>query len=161
MSISSVVLEGFRGSASSVVLCGFGAAGVVENLPHVAPVNRVLLFETLATKTLVAGDTFREICTLFAGEQGDAYDVSGAVSIKACVVSHDHTQQLTDAVVLTRTMRGADWDNGRVAVTLPKANTALITSKRPIFAKLELQVSFPEEDYTWFVVIKVVPGRLS
>lgn len=161
MSISSVVLEGFRGSLSSVVFCGFGASAEIDNLPHVAPVNRVFLFDSMATKTLVAGDTFREIGTLFAGELGDVYDVSSAVEIKACVVSLDHSEQLSGEVTLTSSMRGADWSSGRVAVTLPKANTASINVKRPILAKLEIQVSFPEEDYTWFVVIKVVPGRLS
>lgn len=161
MSIASVVLEGFGGSIPSVVFGGFGTSSGGSGLPIIAPINRVFLFESRVTKTLVIGDTFREIGTAFAGESQDIYDLSDAAEIKACLVSHDHSRQLTEPVTLSPSARGADWESGRVAIVIPKTLTSRVLVKAETLAKVEIQVSYSSgEEYTWFADVLLRQGHI-
>ncbi len=134
--------------------------GQLISAGFVVPINREFVFSATA-QVLVTGDTFREIGTAYAGATRVAYDLSEAVSIKACIVSHDHSFKMCEQVTLSSTDDGADWDSGVVAVIIPKAITAQIApyATQEMLAKLELQASFDNgEDYTWYETILVRQG---
>lgn len=161
MSIRTVVTEGYGagGSIPSVVLEGYWPeASVPVDIGY--PSNRSFLFDS-GVPTLVIGDTFREVGSALAGTPQAAFDMSGASSIKACVISHDHTQQLTDTVELAGDILGADWESGDIAVTFSKTVTAQINASEVTLAKVEIQATFDGEDYSWFAVVKLVPGKIS
>lgn len=112
----------------------------------------------MTTCVLVVGDTFREVGTVYSGTPSRPYPLSLATSVKASVVSHDHKVKLCDTVTLSPNATGAYWPGGRVAVVIPKSVTSQINIKEETLAKIELQVSFNDEDYTWYETVLLVPG---
>lgn len=110
----------------------------------------------MSAEVIVIGDDVRIERTLMIGD--DAYDASGATSIKVAFVSTDHSTKLTADIEQDENASGADWANGVVIIEMAAADTADITDDGP--AILELQVDKTIKQ-TWHMAVLLVEGQIE
>ena len=114
----------------------------------------------MATLRIVTGDPINRAVDLT--KVTDAGEISFAIAtgatVKAAVVSVDHSVKYTDDTTLSSAATGADWPNSRVLVAIPKTETEKIT----VFgeAKVEIQVADSDEQ-TWYVPAEVLQGQID
>lgn len=161
MSIATVVTGGFGPGATiaSVVTGGFTIAASVS--PSTYPIKRSITWDDGQTPELVIGDTFQHLITL--NSAGLAFDVSGASSIQACIVSKDHATQYSAAATMASDATGADWSTGDVIIYMTGAQTADIADYVTAegLAKIEIQVEIGADKFSWFGAVRLVPGFIS
>jgi len=126
------------------------------------PTNREFLFASVS-QYLVTGDVFKELGTAYAGDPRAPYSLAAATAIKACVVAYDHSAKLCDQVTLSSDDEGAHWENGVIAVVIPKTITAQIAAyaARETVAKLEIQATLNGDDFTWYETILLRQGFVA
>jgi hypothetical protein len=134
---------------------------VVSAVETIYPENRNIAYLSSLTPTLVVGDTFKASATFKAGVPNATYSVAGA-GISCSVIAADHSKRYCDATVQVEGAAGSDWGNGAILLTIDKATTAQIAEyvKSQEAAKLEIQVSVGDEDYTWFAPLKLIAGHI-
>lgn len=111
----------------------------------------------MTTPALVTGDDFLVPVTLTIDDA--AFDMSGATSVLARVVSADHAQALTAEVAQSSGASGASWSAALVVVAFAAADTAAISATG--LANIEIQVTLGGKKSTWFVPIEIVRGQIA
>lgn len=115
----------------------------------------------MATPYLVTGDDFIATGTAYAGDPMLPVDLSGATSVRVCVVSADHRHKLCNTVTLAGSEDGAAWERGRVSIDIPADITAAINVERETIAKVEIEAVIDDRSFSWFDFIMLVPGRIN
>jgi len=80
-------------------------------------------------------------------------------TVKAALVSTNHTTELMAEVDQFHYTNGADWANSLVGVVFTEAQTSVITETGK--ALLEIQVTQNGIKTTWFSVVKIIQGHIS
>lgn len=128
-----------------------------------APIKRVVDWDTDGVPVLVIGDDFWHLATLQQGLNSTAFNFSNATSVKAAVVSHDHSEAYTAATVITASVAGSDWDGGVLSLLMPSSTTddmANVVTKDTM-AKVEIELTMGGNTYTWFAPVLVRPGYIN
>jgi len=110
---------------------------------------------SVTTPTIVSGDDVSLSVTL--KKNGSTFDMSGATSVKASVVSENHTNIFIAAVTQTE-VAGADWANSLVVVNFTSAQTAAMTFQGR--ASLEIEVDDGGKT-TFFAQVQAVKGLIT
>lgn len=129
----------------------------------VVPIKRVVQWDEQQTPDLVCGDNFMNSVTLYSGVTPAVFDLSQADTVKAAIVSIDHSKRLTDVVELSSGGAGSDWANGIVAIDMPESVTADAASGlyKSELAKIEIEVNLVGNSFTWFGTINLIPGYID
>lgn len=140
------------------------AGGVLSDAaapPAAYPFRRTITWDDRQTPELVIGDTFQHLITLKSN--GSAFDVSAAASVKARVVTADHSDDLTDTADMSSAFTGANWSVGQVMLYMPGTVTMAIAEsiQREALAKVEIQVELGADKFSWFGVVRVLPGFIA
>lgn len=111
---------------------------------------------------IITGDNLMFPVQLTAGKT--FFDMTAAQSVKAMLVSVDHTEKYMDTPVsMLSTFTGADWSMSLVTIKIPGTATKGITYSGE--ARLEIQVSFTDgastRDQTWFLPVNIVLGNVE
>lgn len=127
----------------------------------VYPYARSIVWDDGKTPDLVIGDTFQHAVTLSSA--GAAFDLSGATSIKAAIVSADHSAELAPAVEMASDSIGADWASGVIMLYMPGSDTAGIADyvDRETLARIEIQVEIGADKFSWFGAVRLIPGYIA
>lgn len=125
------------------------------------PIRRTVTWDSSQTPELVVGDTFQHLITLKSS--ASVFDVSGATSIKACIISKDHSTKYTADVEMSSAASGADWSTGDVIIYMTGTQTAAIADYVTAegLAKIEIQVEIGADKFSWFGAVRLVPGFIS
>lgn len=125
------------------------------------PFNRSIIWDDARTPELVIGDTFQHLVTL--NSNGQPFDLSGASAIRAVVVSGDHAVAYTAALDMSSESLGADWSGGQVMIYMSGASTAGISEfvQAESLGKIEIEATLGVDKFTWFGVVRIVPGQIN
>lgn len=107
---------------------------------------------------IVTGDDVSLLATL---KKDDAtFTIDPGATVKAALVSHDHTEVYTDAVVQSSASPGADWANSLVQVIMDGDATSSIAVADQGAALLEVQVDETIKE-TWFGNVQIIKGQIA
>ncbi len=127
------------------------------------PYNRTADWLSPLTPKLVIGDSFYNLVTLKQGVNSVVQNVSTAESIKARIVSLDHSEYYSETATLLASDSGSNWSNGLVIVNFPSSHlsgmSAFFSSQG--YAKVEIEVVLGGASFTWFAPVRVIPGYID
>lgn len=105
---------------------------------------------------IVAGYDATITATL-VDEVGAAVDLTGA-TVKAAVISADHTEVWIEPVTCSQAAAGASWATGVLVIEFTAAQTKPAPTGK---ALIEIQVTKAGKKTPWFAAVSVVPGLIG